>query len=249
LGPIPLSIATTPPNPGREPPYRDRLGDDGFIHYHYFKDDPAHPDNAGLRLALRERVPLIYLYGQETGIYSPLYPVLIVGDDPAACEVIVQLQDRASLLLPGNDLAAESSDALRTYVTRTAKMRLHQVGFRTRVLRAYRQSCAMCRLRQVPLLDAAHILPDGHPRGDPVVPNGLALCKLHHAAFDGNLLGVRPDARIEVARRILDEEDGPMLVHGLQHLHGAKLFTPAPTKWHPDPDRLAERFEEFRRAS
>jgi hypothetical protein len=36
----------------------------------------------------------------------------------------------------------------------------------------------------VELLDAAHILPDGHPKGEPVVPNGLALCKLHHAAFD-----------------------------------------------------------------
>jgi putative restriction endonuclease len=107
----------------------------------------------------------------------------------------------------------------------------------------------MCRLRQVPLLDAAHILRDGHPRGDPVVPNGLSLGKLHHAAFDGNLLGVRPDTRIEVARRILDEGDGPMLVHGLQHFHSTKLVTPSQTRWRPDPDRLAEGFEEFRRAS
>src|SRR3989304_615457 len=40
----------------------------------------------------------------------------------------------------------------------------------------FRQECAICRLRHEELLDAAHILPDGHPRGEPVVPNGLALC-------------------------------------------------------------------------
>ena len=51
--------------------------------------------------------------------------------------------------------------------------RLHQATFRERVLHAYRTSCAICRLRHRELLDAAHILPDGHPRGEPVVPNGL----------------------------------------------------------------------------
>jgi hypothetical protein len=59
------------------------------------------------------------------------------------------------------------------------------------VLRAYRDCCAVCRLRHEELLDAAHILPDGHPRGEPVVRNGLALCKLHHAAFDRHILGIR----------------------------------------------------------
>jgi len=40
-------------------------------------------------------------------------------------------------------------------------------------------------------------------RGEPVVPNGLALCKLHHAAFDGHLLGINPDLVVHVARAIL----------------------------------------------
>ena len=54
------------------------------------------------------------------------------------------------------------------------------------------------------LLDAAHIVPDGEPCGDPRVPNGLALCKLHHAAFDRLFVGVRPDGVIEVRRDILE---------------------------------------------
>lgn len=73
----------------------------------------------------------------------------------------------------------------RRYVTRVMQQRIHQARFRAIVLLAYSVRCTICRLHDHPeLLDAAHILPDGHPRGEPIVPNGLALCKLHHAAFD-----------------------------------------------------------------
>jgi predicted restriction endonuclease len=34
------------------------------------------------------------------------------------------------------------------------------------------------------LLDAAHIILDTEPQGEPTVRNGLALCKIHHAAYD-----------------------------------------------------------------
>ena len=71
----------------------------------------------------------------------------------------------------------------------------------------------MCRLRHSELVNAAHILPDGHPRGFPIVPNGLAMCKLHHAAFDVQILGVRPDLTIELRKDVLRETDGPMLMH------------------------------------
>jgi hypothetical protein len=75
------------------------------------------------------------------------------------------------------------------------------------VLRAYQQCCAICRLRHDELLEAAHILPDIHPFGEPVVPNGLALCKLHHAAFDANIIGVTPDLDVTVRLDVLQEID------------------------------------------
>jgi hypothetical protein len=53
------------------------------------------------------------------------------------------------------------------------------LGFRQRVLRAYQQCCAICRLRHDELLEAAHILPDGHPLGEPVSPNGFQGRRLH----------------------------------------------------------------------
>jgi hypothetical protein len=83
------------------------------------------------------------------------------------------------------DGASLAGEGRRQYVTQVTQRRLHQEGFRLRVLKAYRDCCAVCQLQHQQLLDAAHILPDGHPKGEPVVPNGLALCKLHHAGVRG----------------------------------------------------------------
>jgi putative restriction endonuclease len=118
-----------------------------------------------------------------------------------------------------------------------------------RVLRAYTERCAMCRLHHAELLDAAHIIPDGEPRGDAVVPNGLSLCKIHHAAYDANILGVRPDLVVEVAPHMLEEADGPMLTHGLQGMGGARLLIPRERAARPDPERLEHRYEQFLAAS
>ncbi|WP_328526970.1 HNH endonuclease [Kribbella sp. NBC_00359] len=107
----------------------------------------------------------------------------------------------------------------------------------------------MCNLRHTDLLDAAHILPDGHPMGRPIVPNGLALCKIHHAAFDRNILGVRPDLVVEIRPDILGEVDGPMLKHGLQEMNGVQLSAPRARTARPAKDNLAERYETFRTAS
>ena len=67
----------------------------------------------------------------------------------------------------------------------------------------------MCRLRHEELLDAAHILPDMHPLGQPIVPNWLALRKLHHAAFDVNIVGARPDLVIEIRQDVLGRPTVP----------------------------------------
>lgn len=134
-------------------------------------------------------------------------------------------------------------------MTRLAVQRLHQAAFRQRVLKAYRESCSVCNLHHTQLLDAAHILPDLHEQGDPVVPNGLSFCKIHHAAFDTNILGIRPDYIIEIRKDILTEVDGPMLEHGLQAHHGGALLVPRAVDDQPDRKRLELRWEEFRRAS
>ncbi len=198
------------------------------------------------------RTPLVYLFGVAEGEYVPAWPAFVEHDDPASLAFTVSIGARPQVLLSGSDSLAsldlESEDA-RRYATRTTLVRLHQQSFRKRVLGAYREQCAICRLRHEELLDAAHILPDGHPLGQPIVPNGLALCTLHHAAFDRNVLGIRPDLRVEIRLDVLDEVDGPMLQHGLKGFHGTTLSVPRSDDERPRSEFVAERYELFRKAS
>jgi putative restriction endonuclease len=239
-----LTIRTTFTAPDQQPPYADDLGSDGLVRYKYRGLDPEHADNRALRNAMTAGAPLAYFVGVAKGVYVPSYPVWIVAEDPAHHDFTVAVDEGQRLV----DLAR--LDPLeRAYVARLTRSRLHQPVFRARVLRAYAETCAMCRLRHPQLLDAAHILPDGHPKGDPVVPNGLSLCKIHHAAYDCDVLGVRADLVIEVQPRVLAEIDGPMLRHGLQEMAGIRLTIPHDHAAQPDKERLAERYEQFRRAS
>lgn len=238
-----LTIRTTYTRPDRQPPYADDIAADGLIRYKYRGTDPQHSDNRALRTAMAAGLPLAYFVGVAKGVYVPRYPVWIVGEDATACAFSVAVDEGQRLV----DLAALGAPE-RGYVARLTRARLHQAVFRARVLRAYRATCAICRLRHADLLDAAHIVPDGQPQGDPVVPNGLSLCKIHHAAYDRNIIGVRPDLTIEVQPRVLAEIDGPMLRHGIQEMAGSALVVPRDRFAQPDRSRLALRYEEFRKA-
>jgi putative restriction endonuclease len=99
------------------------------------------------------------------------------------------------------------------------------------------------------LLDAAHIIGDTDDRGTPIVQNGLSLCKIHHAAYDSDILGISPDYSVHISRRVLEERDGPMLRHGLQELNGIPIVLPSRLTDRPDPDRLALRFEKWKKVS
>jgi putative restriction endonuclease len=132
----------------------------------------------------------------------------------------------------------------RRYAAREVKVRLHQRRFRWLVIPAYREQCAICRLKEIRLLDAAHIVGDPEPSGTPEIRNGLALCSIHHRAFDQDLVGISPDYTVHVAPRLLEDEDGPML-DLLKTFQGTTIELPRRGAWRPDPERLAERFERF----
>jgi putative restriction endonuclease len=243
---LPLSVATTTGGP-----YADAWDPaTGQLVYAYRGTDPSHRDNVGLRRAMVERVPLVYFHSIEPGRYVAGYPMFVVHDNPAALTVRMQVDDIAALIPSGPFAAiAEDPEPRRAYITATFRRRLHQVAFRERVIRAYRERCALCRLRHTELLDAAHIIPDSDLEGEPVISNGLALCKLHHAAFDRFFFAVRPDYQIEVRPSILAEADGPMLIVGLQQIHGARIELPRRPGDLPDPLRLAKRYQAFLSAS
>jgi putative restriction endonuclease len=249
LSDAPLSITTVPPSARKPAPYEDTVGDDEYLYYKYRGTDTEHPDNVGLRTAMRRHIPLIYFYGVVEGLYLPVYPAFVIGDNPPSLTFTVAIGDRQPVGGAGLVAREVSDDVNRRYATAAVKVRLHQHAFRERVLQAYREHCAICRLRHRELLDAAHILPDAHPLGEPRISNGLALCRLHHAAFDANIVGIRPDYIIEIRSDILEEIDGPMLRHGLQGFQGRPLELPQRQEHRPSPEQLAERFELFRKAS
>jgi len=246
---VPLSITTAPHGP-----YDDSFGTDGLLRYRYRGTDPNHTDNRGLRTAMECRLPLVYIHGVVPGKYLVTWPVFIVGDDPANLVFTVAVDDAEHLGLPtatgAQAVLGEDMDvARRSYVTAAVKVRLHQRAFRERVLEAYQRQCAFCRLRYEELLDAAHIIPDAEPGGEPLIRNGLSLCTLHHAAFDRYFIGLRPDYTIEIREDLRREPDGPTLVHAIQALHGSRIVLPRRVDHRPSAELLKLRYERFRQAT
>lgn len=237
-----LAIRTTFTAPNQVPPYNDAIGADGLQRYKYRGSDPQHPENVALRRARDQNLPLIWFVGVAPGLYEPIYPVWVVGDDPTNLEFALALDEGQRFVTPGRVVDEDS----RRYVERLTKSRLHQRVFRSQVLLAYEGRCAICKIRHAELLDAAHIIADGQPHGEPVVPNGLSLCKIHHAAFDSSILGIRPDLTLHVRQDILEEVDGWMLKGGIQGVHDTSLaVVPRTRAARPSKDRLEERYASF----
>lgn len=229
-----LSVLSSPTGP-----YADVEIAPGVWRYAYRAGSTA-GDNTKLRRAFELKLPIIMLRKIHDGVFVPIFPVYVAGDDPVQHFFTVVLDELRMLRDPISPTEDE-----RRYATRIVEQRLHQPEFRSRVIRAYETRCAVCTLRHAELLDAAHITGDKEAAGQPVVSNGLSLCKIHHAAYDQHLLGISPTYEVQIQSRLLAESDGPMLRHGLQEMHGRTIVLPKRRGDRPDQDRLAARFERF----
>jgi putative restriction endonuclease len=245
-----LSVRTVFPASGRKVWYDDqrRVHDqiargDELIDYAFMGTDPNAADNRWLLEAMSAQVPIIYFLGVAPQRYSVVWPAYVA--DWSASD----LKARLAFAAPANQQASWNlpSESERRYGLSLVKHRLHQAMFREAVLAAYGQRCAVSNLPEPRLLDAAHIVADADEAlGQPVVSNGLPLSKIHHAAFDANLIGIDPDFRIHIADELLSMNDGPMLEQGLKGMAGELIRLPARKIDYPDRDRLAQRFEHFR---
>jgi len=242
-----LSIKTVFPKPGGKVWYDDQrevhrqiFEGEETIDYAFMGENPAAADNQWLREACENQIPVIYFIGIAPGRYRATVPVYIAGWDPRALKARIAF-------VPDHAYAAPSENAIeRRYALREVQQRLHQDSFREAVLSAYGGRCAISRLPEPRLLDAAHIIADTDATlGQPVVPNGIPLSKLHHAAFDAHLIGIDPTYRLHVSERLLEQNDGPML-DALKRLNGELIHLPNRRKDYPDRDRLAQRFERFK---
>jgi putative restriction endonuclease len=240
-----LSIMTAAPKPGHERPYADDEGSDGLHRYKLRRDRQGTTENEGLRAAMQAQQPLIWFYGVKPSVFNAISPVYLTAEETEQDQFVMALTDDQRRVQPGSHV----EEGFRHYLIAETKRRLHQPLFASQVMLAYAETCAVCTLAHRELLDAAHIIPDSHPKGSPIVQNGLALCKIHHAAYDRNILGIRPDYVVQIHERLLHEIDGPMLTYGLQGHHGEHLRKlPAVYSERPDPKRLEMRYAEFQAA-
>lgn len=239
-----LSIQTVYRAPGAARPYDDAVGADGVLRYKWRGDDYNSWDNRGLRIAMEQQLPVIWFVGVGMGpaVFQIVAPVYLLWEEPDRQQFAIA-PDVATALVT-KDSVFES--AVREYVMAQTKRRLHQPVFRSTVLRAYESRCAVCNLGHIRLLDAAHIIPDSQEGGEPSVDNGLALCKIHHAAFDARMLGISPDLRVHIRPDLLAETDGPMLEHGLKEHHGRSLMKiPRHVAERPNQKKLRVAFDYF----
>lgn len=131
--------------------------------------------------------------------------------------------------------------ASRRKVMATTLRLLRDRRFGEKVLTAYAHRCALCGV-QLRLLDAAHILPVAHPESNDKVTNGVALCSLHHRAYDMTLVTFDENYAVLISqdaagRLAADGRDGGL--PAFQAALAPSLLLPQVQANHPSPHMIA----------
>ena len=190
-------------------------------------------------------LPLIWFFGVGESRFQAIFPVYLIAEEAQQHQFVVDIDAANNPVFNAPGVSVESMNIVKGYTNRLARVRLHQrvLGF----VRAARLRVPVCRL-QFETHSPSGRCPyhSGQGRGRSSVQNGLALCKIHHAAFDAKILGIRPDLTVHIRDDILAEVDGPMLKHGLQERHNQKLMSvPTLRAEKPDGELLARSYAGF----
>ena len=248
-----IAISTAYVRDGLKRPYEDGEGLDGLQRYKWRKTNPDQWENRALRMAMERNLPMLwmvgigYVPGTTQQLFDVRYPVYLIGEEPAEHQFVVALEQDQKIIPSGEPVAVQ--EIVKRYNERIVNARYHQPLFRARVIHAYEERCAVCRLPFTELLEAAHIRPDSQG-GSTKISNGMSLCKIHHGAYDADIIGISPDYTIHVRDSILATFDGPTLQHSIKEMDGEVLRQiPKETTSKPDRELLAERFDKFKKAS
>ena len=248
-----IAISTAYVPDGSPRPYEDGEGADGLQRYKWRGTDPNHSDNRGLRRAMERHLPMLWLVGigyvpgTREQLFEPRFPVYLIGEEQAEHQFVVGLEESQEIVSSNEPPAVQ--EIVKRYNERIVKARYHQPLFRARVIHAYQERCAICRLPFTELLEAAHIRPDSQG-GSTLISNGMSLCKIHHGAYDADIIGISPDYKIQVRESVLATFDGPTLQHSIKEMNGQELRQIPDEKINrPDRELLKERFEKFLEAS
>lgn len=115
-----------------------------------------------------------------------LEPLHDAGKSPVDFSILSSIsQDPAAV----NDSDLQKVSEPRRSAVASIRRALRDSSFNQRVLTAYGHQCAMCSL-QMDLVEGAHIVPVAVPDSTDETSNGLALCALHHKAYDRAIVTV-----------------------------------------------------------
>lgn len=167
--------------------------------------------------------------------YMIFAPVLVMGFDDVARKFQLDLSAtrRAAVVAQ-----LEPNTYARRYADTISKARLHQAYFRRDTLSPYASRCCVCRLRERPLLDAAHIVSDRTEDGIANVTNGLSMCPTHHRAFDRHLLLVTAEYKIQIRRELLTDANGEATKQFILAFDGRDIDLPRDTRYRPSAELL-----------
>lgn len=138
----------------------------------------THPKQNG-ELAIAFRPDFIGTYAEN------LESIHDTGTVPAEMDLLARIAADPEDV-PDEDIEEEVAQPRRWAVVETRRA-LRALDFSERVLDAYRHRCAVCGM-QLRLLDGAHIVPVTEPDSTDETANGVALCTLHHRAYDHSLI-------------------------------------------------------------
>lgn len=234
-----LSILTTAKG---QKTYQD-THDEDWVTYSYRRGEGG--DNIKLVAAYARQDPLVYFMPVSPGYYLPYFPIYLAENDPANNVVRFHLDPEHGPNAIADTVLDPMAFVPKKYELTQVRRRVHQPVFRAKVLAAYESQCAICSLEWAELLDAAHIIPDSFEHGVPEVPNGMALCKIHHAAYDRNFIGIDDAYQVVLSKRVQLESPAAKMLGAAS---SATLNVPKSVALRPDRKRLAERFEAFTHA-
>jgi len=243
-----LSIKTTMPRGGGINIYNDQVNDDGFYHYSLQRGDPYGGNNKYLWQSLEFNQPFIYFHAVAPAIYKALWPCFIVNIEPEKRFALVSLgiTEVTKKTEPNYKLPGEFESR---YLVRESKARLHQSSFREAVLQAYNWRCAITGLAVTKLIEAAHIIPDQEIGEKQFLKNGIALSRIHHRAYDSDLIGIDADFKVHIGTELSSSPGNRFMESSFLRFDGQLLNLPSNIDAIPHKDYLARRFEKYELAN
>ncbi len=162
------------------------------------------------------------------------------GAVPAEAAILERISEAPEAVADA-DIDAAVAPARRVEMVETRRA-ARDAQFRRKVLTAYGHRCAMCGV-QLRLLDAAHVLPVDQPGSTDDTNNGVALCALHHRAYDRALVVFDTAYAIHVNSKQVDELTALSLAGGLGQFRGAlkpRIILPPDPRDYPKPSFIVQ---------